>query len=353
MVNNVQYYDNASTTRVDPRVLQVMLPYMLEHFGNPSATNFHSIKPREAINKAREQVSSLIGSDSGEVVFNSGSTEGINHVLKSLFLQNTAKRKNHLIVSQIEHKATLNTCEYLETIGCEVTYINTCSDGVINLKELQKAIREDTFLVVVMYVNNETGVIQPIKEVVKLAKTFNVPVFTDATQAVGRLSIRVRQLNVDYLCFSAHKIYGPKGSGTLYIKSGQKLMPHIHGGNQQKEMRGGTLNVPGIVGLGKACELAKLEMSFRNEITVQKKSMILRKFVDSGIGVENFKKVEKVPHITSITLKHDLNDDFLLNSFNEFSASTGSACNSEIIEESHVLRSIPGIDPKKVIRLSI
>lgn len=346
------YLDNASTTPVHDDVLLEMLPYFKEKFGNPSAMNLHSLKPKSAINNARTQVSRLLNCNDDQIIFNSGSTESINHVLKSSFFSRFQTGKNQLVVSAIEHKAVLEVADYLETIGCQVTRIRVGSDGIIDLEELSRSLTNKTFLVCVMLVNNETGVIQPVNEVVSISKEKGIPVFTDATQAVGKMDVDVTDLGVDYLCLSAHKISGPKGVGALYCKNPNLLEPLLHGGSQEKSKRGGTYNVPGIVGLGKASEIALRELESRISFYKKKKEKILAEVIGAD-AVENFQDSPKVENIMSLTLKNEENEEYLSKQRNRFSASTGSACTAEIIQDSHVLRAIPGVEPKKVIRISI
>jgi cysteine desulfurase len=337
---------------MDDRVFEAMKPYFQIHFGNPSASNQHAHKPKQAIDSARELVAELIGAIKDQVIFNSGSTESINHVLKSSFFSALQSGKNHLVVSAIEHKAVLEVANYLESIGCKVTRVGVDVNGVIDLKKLSQSLTEKTFLVCVMLVNNETGVIQPIKDVVSISKEKEIPVFTDATQAVGKMDVDVTSLGVDYLCLSAHKISGPKGVGALYLKNPDSLEPFMHGGSQEKSKRGGTYNVPGIVGLGKAAEIALRELEFRVSFYKKKKEKILAEVIGVD-GVENFQTSPKVDNIVSITLSKEGNEEYLSKQSNKFSASTGSACTAEIIQDSHVLRAIPGIEPKKVIRISL
>ena len=346
------FFDNASTTPVDENVLSEMMPYFREKFGNPSAKNFHAVEPKNAIKHARIKVSKMLNCEADQIMFNSGSTESINHVLKSSFFSAIQKNKNHIIISSIEHKAVIEVVKYLESIGCEVTRVEVDKNGLINLDKLSKSITENTFLICVMLVNNETGVIQPISEVVKSAKEKNIPVFTDATQAVGKMSIDVTKLEIDYLCLSAHKINGPKGVGALYLKNKNALEPLIHGGSQEKTKRGGTYNVPGIVGLGKASEIIFNELDSRISSYRNEKKKILSDIIGDD-GYENFKNSPKVHNIISITLLENENEEYLIKHRNKFSASTGSACLAEIIQDSHVLLATPGIDPKKVIRISI
>jgi cysteine desulfurase len=329
-----------------------MMPYFNEKCGNPSANNFHSIVPRDAIEKSRERVSELLNCESSQIIFNSGSTEGINTVLKSLFFESIGSEKNHLIVSSIEHKAVLEVADYLVTIGCEVTKIGVDESGVIDISELSHSITNKTFLVCVMLVNNETGVIQPLDKVVSISKEKKIPVFSDATQAVGKLSIDVNKLDIDFMCLSAHKINGPKGVGALYAKDLSSLQPLIHGGSQEKSKRGGTYNVPGIVGLGMASEIALRELDSRILYYKKMKEKILAEVIGDD-GVENFNNVPKVDNILSITLLKEKNEDYLSKQRNKFTASTGSACTAEIFQDSHVLKAIPGLEPKNIIRISI
>lgn len=352
MENKPIFLDNASTTPIDENVLNEMLPYFTEKYGNPSAKNFHAHEPKIAIERSRNLVSKMLNCKSDQIIFNSGSTEGINHVLKSTFFSAIQKNKNHIIISSIEHKAVIEVVDYLESIGCEVTRVEVDTNGLINLNKLSHSITENTFLICVMLVNNETGVIQPLGEIVKLAKEKNVPVFTDATQAIGKMSVDVAKLEIDYLCLSAHKINGPKGVGALYVKNKNDLEPLIHGGSQEKSKRGGTYNVPGIVGLGKASELIYNNLESRISLYKKYKKEVLSRIVDKD-GVENFKNSPKVDNIISVTLLEHENEEYLIKHRNKFSASTGSACLAEIVQDSHVLLATPGIDPKKVIRISI
>ena len=346
------YLDNASTSPMDDRVFEAMKPYFQVHFGNPSASNQHAVKPKQAIDSARQLVAELLRASKEQVIFNSGSTESINHVLKSSFFSALQSGKNHLVVSAIEHKAVLEVANYLESIGCRVTRVGVDANGVIDLEELSQSLTEKTFLVSVMLVNNETGVIQPIEDVVSISNGKEIPVFTDATQAVGKMDVDVTSLGVDYLCLSAHKISGPKGVGALYLKNPDSLEPFMHGGSQEQSKRGGTYNVPGIAGLGKAAEIALRELDSRISFYKKRKEKILAEVIGAD-GVENFQDTLKVDNIVSITLSKEENEEYLSKQRNKFSASTGSACTAEIVQDSHVLRAIPGIEPKKVIRISI
>lgn len=247
----INYFDNASTTQLDSRVLEAMLPYFNEIFGNASSNHSFGKISKQAIEKSRLQVAELINSNESEIIFTSGATESINFALKG-FVESNFDKGNHIITVKTEHKAILATCEYLETKGIEVSYLDVDSEGLISIEELKQAIRTDTILICVMYVNNETGVIQPISEIGSIAQDNAIPFFCDATQAVGKISIDVFKDNIDMLCFSAHKLNGPKGIGVLYKRKGIELTPLFHGGGQENGLRAGTYNTPLIVGLGKA-----------------------------------------------------------------------------------------------------
>ena len=235
-----------------------MLPYFTDFYGNASSNHTFGKKAKEAIEKSRVQVSNLINCNNKEIIFTSGATESINLGVKG-YVEANSDKGNHIITVKTEHKAVLATCEYLESKGYEVTYLDVDNNGLINLKELTSSITNNTLLICVMYVNNEIGVIQPIQEIGKIARENNIAFLCDATQAVGKIVVDVEEDNIDMLCFSAHKLKGPKGIGVLYKKASIKLTPLLHGGGQERGLRGGTYNTPLIVGLGKACELALSE----------------------------------------------------------------------------------------------
>ena len=348
---NLKYLDNASTTKVDDRVLSEMLPYFTEYYGNASSNHVFGKKAMDAIEKARTQVSYIINSTNKEIIFTSGATESINLGIKG-YVEANPEKGNHIITVKTEHKAVLATCEYLETKGYEVTYLDVDENGLINLEELANSITENTILICVMYVNNEIGVIQPIKEIGRIARDKNIVFFCDATQAVGKINVDVEEDCIDMLCFSAHKLKGPKGIGVLYKKSDIKLTPLLHGGGQESGLRGGTYNTPLIVGLGKACELALSEFK-NNTTTLLKKRKELKEYYETNnIGVVNFKEVATAPHILSITLKNREAEEYLMLKSKEFVASTGSACNAAITEISHVLKALNIELKNKIIRIS-
>lgn len=345
-----KYYDAAATTPVDPRVVDAMLPYFTEIFGNASSNHIYGKQAKRAIEIAREQVADIINADPKEIFFTSGATEAINWALKG-FLEANPEKGNHIITVKTEHKAVLNTCEYLETKGYEVTYLNVDHNGLIDLKVLQDSIKINTALIAVMYVNNEIGIIQDIPAIGEIARKNEVVFFCDATQAIGKVPVHVIEDNIDMLCLSGHKFNGPKGVGALYCKKGIKLTPLIHGGGQENGLRAGTYNTPLIVGLGEACRIAQVEFQERNKDLLRKRSEIEEFILSNNFGAINFLDQPRAPHILSVTLHKNNAEDFLLEQSQEFVASTGSACNSSIVQISHVLKSLGPKD--NIIRISI
>lgn len=344
------YLDNASTTPVDPRVLKEMLPYFTDYFGNASSNHIEGEIAKRAINRARFQVADLINANPNEIIFTSGSTESINLGLKG-YSESNIDKGNHIITVKTEHKAVLATCEYLETKGYEVTYLDVDKNGLISLDQLRDSITNRTILIVIMYVNNEIGVVQRIKEIGLIAKESEIAFFCDATQAIGKVIVDIEEDNIDMLCLSGHKLNGPKGIGVLYKKQGVELTPLLHGGGQEQGLRGGTYNTPLIVGLGKACELVKQEFDSNIAILIQKRTEFEKYYESNDIGKVNFKNVTRAPHILSITLKDFEAEEYLMMKSKEFIASTGSACNAEIIESSHVIKAI-NFTENKFIRIS-
>lgn len=256
-MNKIRYFDYAATTPVDERVLQKMLPYFKNEFGNPSSVYDLGKANKDVINYARLQVARAINCSPEEIYFTSCGSESDNLAIKGIA---KANRGNHIITSKIEHSAVLETCRALEKEGFEVTYLNVDKYGVVNLKELEKSIRKDTILISIMYANNEIGTIEPIEEIGKIAKMRNIIFHTDSVQAIGNIKIDVKKLNIDSLSMSAHKFYGPKGMGALYVRGGVRFQRQQDGGHQEKEKRSGTENVPGIVGIGEAIEIAEEEL---------------------------------------------------------------------------------------------
>ncbi len=337
------YLDNNATTACDPRVVEAMLPYFTHNFGNPASRNHpYGWTAEEAVEYAREQVARLIGADAKEIVFTSGATEADNLAIKGV-IEMYAAKGNHIITANTEHKAVLDTCKHLEKTGTEVTYLEVNHDGLIDVAVLKTTIKPQTVLIAIMYANNETGVIQPIREIGLIAKKHGVIFFTDAVQAVGKIKVNVHHDEVDLLAFTAHKMYGPKGVGALYIRRKNprvKLVPQITGGGHERGMRSGTLNVPGIVGFGAACELARLQME-TDAVRLQP----LRNKLEAGLLSLNETFVNgttqhRLPHVTNISFNH-VESEALLMGFNKnVAVSSGSACTSASLEPSYVLKAL-------------
>lgn len=334
----ILYLDYNSTTPVDPRVLEAMLPYLKENFANPSSSHHFGQSINAKVKQARKQIADFINAEPNELIFTSGATEAINMAIKGVVESNSNKGK-HIITVSTEHKAVLDTCKDLERKGFEITYLTVQSDGLIDLTELQKAIRTDTVLVSVMYVNNEIGVIQPIKEISTLTHENGVLFMTDATQAVGKIEIDVNDLGVDLLCFSGHKMYAPKGIGAFYVRNKTKLAPQIHGGGHEQGLRSGTLNVPGIIALAKACEIASEEMALN-----QRKISALRDKLETELlklpnTSLNGDSVNRIFNTTNICFKgQDAN--VLIGRMKNIAVSNGSACSSAVVGPSHVLKAM-------------
>ncbi len=337
------YLDNNATTPMDPRVLEAMTPYFLEHYGNAASRN-HSFgwEAEEAVDYAREQVAALIGADPKEIIFTSGATEGNNLAIKGVF-DMYATKGNHIITCTIEHKAVLDTCEHIEKNGGEVTYLAVQPDGMLDLVALEAAIKPTTILISIMYANNEIGTVMPIKEIAAIAKKHGVLFFTDATQAVGKIPVNVIEDGIDLLAFTGHKIYGPKGVGALYVRRKNprvKVTAQMDGGGHERGMRSGTLNVPGIVGFGKACEICKNEME-----EDAKRLRVLRDKLETALmGVEesylNGHKQNRLPHVTNISFKHVEGEGLLMGFNKNIALSSGSACTSASLEPSYVLKAL-------------
>jgi cysteine desulfurase len=337
------YMDNHATTRVDPRVLDAMLPYFTEKYGNAASRNHEfGWKAEEAVETARGQIARLIHATPREIVFTSGATESDNLALKGVAEAYRAKG-NHIITQATEHKAVLDTCNRLEKSGCEVTYLPVAKDGRIDLDDLRRAITPKTILISIMHANNEIGVLQPVAEIGKIAKEKSVIFHVDAAQSVGRVSVDVEKLGIDLLAISAHKIYGPKGVGALYVRRKNprvELSPLIDGGGHERGMRSGTLNVPGIVGLGKACEICEKEMTAENErlrtLRDKLKDAILSRLDDTSI---NGTMEYRLPNNLNLSFA-GVEGDALLMGINDVAVSSGSACTSATLEPSYVLRAL-------------
>ncbi|MDQ8004244.1 MAG: IscS subfamily cysteine desulfurase [Pedobacter sp.] len=336
------YLDNNATTPLDPRVLEAMLPYFTNKFGNAASRN-HAFGwvAEEGVDYAREQVAKLIGCTEKEIIFTSGATEADNLAIKGVF-EMYADKGNHIITATTEHKAVLDTCKHLEKQGAKVTYLQVKEDGLIDLAELEAAMTPETILVTIMYGNNEIGVIQPIKEISAIAHKHGALFFTDATQAVGKIPVDVNADGIDLMAFSAHKMYGPKGVGALYVRRKNprvKVTSQMDGGGHERGMRSGTLNVPGIVGLGKACELCRLEMDEE-----AKRLSALRDKLESALTVleesyVNGNVQHRLPHVANISFKY-VEGEGLMMAMKDLAVSSGSACTSASLEPSYVLKSL-------------
>jgi cysteine desulfurase len=340
------YLDYNSTTPCDPRVVEAMLPYFSQKFGN-AASRSHSFgwEGEEAVDLAREQVARLIGAETKEIVFTSGATEGDNLALKGVF-EAYASKGNHIITVVTEHKAVLDSCHHIERLGGEVTWLSVDAEGLIDAAALEAAIRPETVLVAVMYANNEIGVLQPIREISAIARRHGVLFFSDATQAVGKVPVDVNGDSIDLLTMSAHKLYGPKGIGALYVRRRDprvRLTAQMDGGGHERGMRSGTLNVPAIVGLGKACELCLTEME-----TDALRIGALRDRLEQGLlAIEgsrvNGSRRYRLPHTTNISFRGVDGEALLAALGKDIALSSGSACTSASMEPSYVLKAL-GLD---------
>lgn len=335
------YMDNAATTPVKKEVLEELLPYMSEYFGNPSSVYKVAREAKKAVDKARKQVADAIGATDREIYFTAGGSESDNWAIKGAAYANR-KKGNHIITSKIEHHAVLHTCQYLEKQGFEVTYLDVDKDGFIDLKQLEESIKDETILISIMYANNEIGTIQPIKEIGDLAKKHNILFHTDAVQAVGHIKIDVVEENIDMLSMSGHKLNGPKGIGALYIKKGVRIDNLIEGGAQERRKRAGTENVPGIVGLGKAVELATENMEQTNEKLIALRDRLINGIEDKIDYVRlNGHRTKRLPGNVNISFEFIEGESLLLSlDMKNIAASSGSACTSGSLDPSHVLLAI-------------
>jgi cysteine desulfurase len=337
------YLDNHATTRVDPRVVDAMLPYFTEHFGNAASRNHEfGWEAEQAVDKARKQIADLIGANSKEIIFTSGATESDNLAIKGI-AEMYAEKGNHIITVVTEHKAVLDTCKRLEKNGVRVTYLPVMGDGLIDLEMLKEAITDKTILVSIMYANNELGVIQPVREIGKICRERGVLFHTDGVQAIGKVPIDVNKDNIDLMSISAHKMYGPKGVGALYVRRRNprvQLTAQIDGGGHERNMRSGTLNVPGIVGLGEACELCNKEMATE---TVRLRNLRdrLKSRLEAGLDEVyiNGSMEHRLPHSLNMSFAY-VEGESLLMGINDIAVSSGSACTSATLEPSYVLKAL-------------
>ncbi len=336
------YLDNAATTKTSPEVLEAMMPYFTQFYGNPSSIYSFANEAKKAVMDARDLIAKTIGAKSNEIYFTAGGSESDNWAIKGVASAYSDKGK-HIITSRIEHHAVLHTCEYLEQLGYEVTYLNVNEYGIVDIEELKKAIRPDTILISIMFANNEIGTVQPIEEIGKLCHEKGVLFHTDATQGLSTLPFDVQKMNIDLASFSAHKIYGPKGIGALYVRKKNprvKLTPIIDGGGHERGMRSGTLNVPGIVGFGAAAELARLE----REKDYQHEKFLRDKLKD-GI-FNNLDEVylnghpeKRLPNNLNVSFAYVEGESFIMG-LKDVAVSSGSACTSASLEPSYVLKAL-------------
>jgi cysteine desulfurase len=343
--NKVIYLDNNATTPIDIRVLNAMLPFFTENFANANSTHQFGVGAHEAVKAARVQVSELIGAETNEIVFTSGATEAINLAIKGV-AENSLEKGKHIVTVSTEHSAVIDTCKYLASKGYDITFLPVKSDGIIDLQELKMTVRDDTILVSVMFVNNETGIIQPIKKISDLTHEAGAIFMTDATQAVGKTSINVDDFGIDLLCLSGHKFYGPKGVGALFFRQrGRRIIlpALLHGGGHERGLRSGTLNVPGIVALGVACKLAKEEMGSTTEKVAELRNLLEGELLLIENTRINGNKELRLFNTTNICFQGVDSDALILglsNPEDEFpiiALSNGSACTSSSIKPSHVL----------------
>ena len=337
------YLDHNATTPCDPRVVEAMIPYFTNAFGNAASRNHQfGWVAEEAVDNAREEVAKLIGADPKEIIFTSGATEGDNLALKGVF-EMYASKGNHIITCNIEHKAVLDTCKHIEKEGGEVTYLKVKDNGLIDLAELEAAIKPNTILIAIMYANNEIGTVMPMKEISAIAKKKGILVFSDATQAVGKIPVDVNKDGIDLLAFSAHKMYGPKGVGALYVRRKNprvKVTAQIDGGGHERGMRSGTLNVPGIVGFGKACEIARTEMAEETERVSKLRDKLQNALLQVEESYLNGDKEHKLPHVTNISFKYVEGEGLMMGFNKNIAVSSGSACTSASLEPSYVLKAL-------------
>ncbi len=338
MNNKKIYLDHNATTPVHQEVFEAMLPFLKDEWGNPSSIHWAGRASRKAIDEAREKVAALFNCTPLEIIFTSSGTESDNHAIKGLAYAKKDKG-NHIITTKVEHPAVLNSCKHLAKEGFEVTYLNVDQEGMIDLEALKKSITDKTILITVMYANNETGVIFPMEDIALLAKERGVAFHTDAVQAAGKLPVDLQKLGVDLFSISGHKLYAPKGIGALIVRRGTRLVPLIHGGHHERNRRGGTENVAGIVGLGKACELAMRDMDKESA-----NLLALRKRLEQGLAAKiphvklNGHAEKRLPNTANISFEFVEGESLLLNlDMLGVAASSGSACTSGSLEPSHVL----------------
>ncbi len=338
--NKLIYLDNNATTPTDPRVVEAMLPYFTQHFGNAASRNHpFGWEAESGVDTAREQIADLINVDPREIIFTSGATEADNLAIKGVF-EMYAKKGNHIITLKTEHKAVLDSCKKIEKLGGAVTYLDVNNEGLVNLEELEAAITDKTILVSIMFANNETGVIQPMKAIGDICAKKGVLFMSDATQAVGKIPLDPKELGIHLMAFTAHKMYGPKGVGALFVNRKNprvKVTSQLDGGGHERGMRSGTLNVPGIVGFGKAAALCKAEMAEESKRLSGLRDRLEAELMKIEEVYFNGSKENRMPHVTNLSFKH-VEGEGLMMTFNQnIGVSSGSACTSASLEPSYVL----------------
>lgn len=337
------YLDYSATTPCDPRVVEAMLPYFTEHFGNAASRNHvFGWAAEGAVELAREQLATFIGAEPQEIIFTSGATESNNLAIKGVF-ELYGSKGNHIITSATEHKAVLDTCKHIEKIGGEVTYLPVKPDGRIDINELEAAIKPTTILIAIMFANNEIGNLQPVREISAVARKHNIIFFCDAVQAMGKVPVNVQEDGIDLMAFTAHKMYGPKGVGALYVRRKSprvKIAAQMDGGGHERGMRSGTLNVPGIVGFGKAAAIAMEEMKADAERMAKLRNKLEQSLLQLEGTFVNGSVEHRLPHVCNVSFQ-GLRSDELLAGFNkEVAVSSGSACTSASLEPSYVLKAL-------------
>ena len=341
MEKRLVYLDNAATTKVLPEVVDAMIPFFTEHYGNASAIYAFGAASKSAVTQAREQVAKVIGANPADIYFTAGGTEADNWALKAT-AELLKDKGNHIITSKIEHHAILHTCQALEKQGFEVTYLDVDGDGIVDLEQLKREIRPTTILISVMFANNEIGTIEPIKEIGAIAREHGILFHTDAVQAFGQVPINVDELNIDMLSASGHKLYGPKGIGMLYIRKGVKIRSYVHGGAQERKRRAGTENVPGIVGFGKACEIAVATMSQRAKHEAELRDYLMGRLEKEIPHIKiNGSRTHRLPNNVNVCFRFIEGESLLMLLDNDgICGSSGSACTSGSLDPSHVLLAI-------------
>ena len=332
------FLDHAATTPADPRVVEAMLPYFSDSFGNPSSIHSLGLETRTAVAEAREKVASLIGAASDEIIFTSGGTEADNLAIKGVAQANAQKGK-HIVTTRIEHHAVEESCRYLEKQGFKVTHVAVDQDGLVDPREVERAVTPETILISVMHANNEVGTIQPIAEISRVARSRGIYFHTDAVQTVGHIPAKVDDLGVDLLAISAHKLYGPKGVGVLYVRKGTRIVPFMHGGGQERGLRATTENVPGIVGFGKAAEIAQAEMDAESKHVTRLRDKLIKGLLERIPQVRlNGHPTRRLPNNVNISVASVEGEALAVSlDLEGIAVSTGSACSSEAMEPSHVL----------------